>query len=171
MSVIEERLAQAGLTLPEPAAPVASYVPAREAGGLLYVSGQLPIVAGKIVTGRLGKDRDVEEGVAAARACGLMLLAQARAAVGLARVAGCVQLGGFVACTKSFRDQPKVVNGASDLMELALGEAGRHSRFAVGAPSLPLGACVEVSAVFSLQQPGDLASGVVGGSAVSDELR
>ena len=150
MSVIEERLRAAGLTLPEPAAPVASYVPAREAGGLLYVSGQIAMREGRVWTGRLGETLSVEDGQAAARTCGLMILAQARAAVGLERVTGCLQLGGFAACTEDFTDHPKVINGASDLMQTALGEAGRHTRFAVGAPSLPLGACVEVAGVLIL---------------------
>ena len=152
MSEIEERLRAAGLTLPEPAAPVASYMPAREAGGLLYVSGQIATREGRVWTGRLGDDLTVEDGQAAARACGLMILAQARAAVGLGRVTGCLQLGGFVACTEDFAEHPKVLNGASDLMQTALGEAGRHTRFAVGAPSLPLGACVEVAGVLTLKE-------------------
>ena len=148
---IERRLAEAGFTLPDPAAPVAAYVPAREAGGLLYVSGQLPIRDGAFVTGRLGEDLDEAAGASAAELCALMILAQARAAVGLERVTGCVQLGGFVACTPAFTAHPKVIDGASRLMQTALGEAGRHARFAVGAPSLPLGACVEVAGVLSLQ--------------------
>ena len=150
MTEIEERLAAAGLTLPAAAAPVAAYVPTRAAGGLLYVSGQIAMRDGAVLTGRLGEDVTVQAGYAAARACGLMILAQAKASVGLDRVTGCLQLGGFVACTPSFTDHPKVVNGASDLMETVLGEAGRHTRFAVGAPSLPLDACVEVAGVLTL---------------------
>ena len=154
-SEIEKRLEAAGLALPEPAAAVASYVPAREAGGLLYVSGQIAMRDGGVWTGTLGGDVSLEEGQRAARSCALMILAQARRTVGLDRVTGCLQLGGFVACTPGFTDHPKVVNGASDLMEAALGEAGRHTRFAVGAPSLPLGACVEVSGLLTLRPPLD----------------
>ena len=150
MTDIRERLEAAGLRLPSPAAPVAAYVPAREANGLLYVSGQIAMRDGAPWTGRLGADLTTEDGYAAARACALMILAQAEASVGLARVRGCVQLGGFVACTEGFTEHPQVVNGASDVMETALGEAGRHTRFAVGAPSLPLGVCVEVSGLLAL---------------------
>ena len=150
MSEIEERLRTAGFALPEAAAPVAAYVPTREAGGLLYVSGQVAMRNGAVLTGRLGDDVTTEQGYDAAQACALMILAQAKASAGLSRVKGCLQLGGFVACTPDFTDHPKVVNGASDLMQTALGEAGRHTRFAVGAPSLPLGTCVEVSGVLLL---------------------
>lgn len=150
MTGIEERLKAAGLTLPEAAAPVAAYVPAREAGGLLYVSGQIAMRDGAVLTGRLGEGLSIEDGAEAAQTCALMILAQAKRAVGLARVTGCLQLGGFVACTDGFTDHPKVINGASDVMQIALGEAGRHTRFAVGAPSLPLGACVEVAGVLTL---------------------
>lgn len=150
MSEIKDRLEALGLTLPEPAAPVAAYVPAKKAGGLLHVSGQLPFKDGEVVRGRLGEDGDVEAGAEAARLCALMLLAQAKAAVGLEKIKGCLQLGGFVACTPDFTTHPKVIDGASTLMQDVLGEAGRHARFAVGAPSLPLGACVEVAGVFTL---------------------
>jgi enamine deaminase RidA (YjgF/YER057c/UK114 family) len=144
------RLEAMGLTLPEPAAPVAAYVPAVEAGGLLHVSGQIAMRDGEVWQGRLGDGTGMEEGYEAARACGLMLLAQVRRAVGFERLRACVRLGGFVACAPSFTDHPKVINGASELMQAVLGEAGRHARFAVGAPSLPLGACVEVDGVFAL---------------------
>lgn len=150
LSPIEIRLKELGLTLPTPSAPVASYVPAKEAGGLLYVSGQLPMRMGDVEGGTLGEDVSIEEGMAAARLCGLMLLSQARKAVGLERVSGCVKLDGFVACVRGFYDQAKVINGASELMQDVMGEAGRHARAAVGVPALPLGACVEVAGVFSL---------------------
>ena len=150
-SAIEVRLEELGLTLPTPAAPVAAYVPAREAGGLLYVSGQLPTRMGEVETGTLGEDVSVAEGAAAARLCGLMLLSQARKAVGLDRVAGCVKLDGFVACVRGFYDQALVIDGASELMQEVMGEAGRHARAAVGVPALPLGACVEVAGVFALK--------------------
>ena len=150
LSPIEVRLKELGLTLPTPAAPVASYVPAKDACGLLFVSGQLPMRMGEAMGGTLGEDVSVEEGAAAARLCGLMLLAQTRKAVGLDRVAGCVKLDGFVACVRGFTDQAKVVDGASQLMQDVMGEAGRHARAAVGVPALPLGACVEVAGVFQL---------------------
>ena len=150
---IETRLAELGLTLPEPAAPVAAYVPVVVAGGLAHVSGQLPFIDGKLVTGRLGEDVSVEEGYAAARACGLMLLAQLKAVLGsLDRVEQVVKLGGFVNSTGEFTDQPKVVNGASELMAKVFGDAGKHARSAVGVPVLPLGAAVEVDAIFAVKQ-------------------
>ncbi|MGQ0559272.1 MAG: RidA family protein [Sphingosinicella sp.] len=147
------RLDQLGITLPEPAAPVASYVPAVEAGGLLHVSGQLPFRAdGSLITGRLGEDHDVDTGRQAAERCAIMLLAQMRAALGsLARVERVVKLGVFVNSTAAFTDQPKVANGASDLMERVFGEGGRHARSAVGVPTLPLGVAVEVDAIVAVK--------------------
>lgn len=151
MSRIEARLAELGLVLPQPAAPVASYVPAVEAGGLLHISGQLPFVNGALVTGRLGEGLDLDRGIEAAQACGVMILAQAKAALGsLDRVVRVVKLGGFVNSAGSFTDQPKVVNGASDLMMAVFGDAGRHARSAVGVPVLPLGAAVEVDAILQV---------------------
>ncbi|MBO9498707.1 MAG: RidA family protein [Novosphingobium sp.] len=148
---IEGRLAELGIALPEPAAPVAAYVPAVEAGGLLHVSGQLPFVDGVLVKGRLGEDTEIGEGYDAARACGLMLLAQAKAALGsLDRVTRVVKLGAFVNSTPDFTDQPKVANGASELMAEVFGDAGKHARAAVGVPALPLGAAVEVDAIFAV---------------------
>ena len=152
MSPAEVRLAELGLTLPEPAAPVAAYVPARQAQGLLFVSGQLPQRFGEVETGTLGECTTTEEGAAAARACGLMLLAQAHHAVGLARVTGCVKVDGFVQCVRGYAEQAKVIDGASQLMLDVFGEAGRHARAAVGVPALPLGACVEVAGVFALSE-------------------
>ncbi len=150
--MIESKLAELGITLPEPAAPVASYVPAVEAGGMLYISGQLPFVGGKLVTGKLGKERSLEEGQEAARACALMLVAQMKKALGsLDRVERIVKLGVFVASTADFTDQPKVANGASDLMEALFGVAGKHARSAVSVPVLPLDACVEIDAVVALK--------------------
>ena len=145
---IAARLHAAGIVLPEPAAPVASYLPTVEAAGLLHVSGQLPFVDGKLVTGRLGEDISLQAGTQAARACAIMILAQAQAALGsLARIERVVKLGAFVSSTADFTDQPKVANGASDLMAQILGDAGRHARSAVGVPVLPLGAAVEVDAL------------------------
>ena len=149
---IDRKLEELGLQLPAPAAPVASYVPAVAAGGLLHVSGQLPFRDGKVITGRLGADVSLEDGQDAARACGLMLVAQAKAALGgdLARVRRVVKLGVFVNSAADFTDQPKVANGASDLMQALWGKAGRHARAAVGVAALPLGAAVEVDAIFAI---------------------
>ena len=148
---IEARLAELGITLPEPAAPVAAYVPVVIAGGLAHVSGQLPFIDGKLVSGRLGEDVSLEDGTAAARACGMMILAQLKAALGsLDRVERVVKLGAFVNSTGDFTDQPKVANGASELMADVFGDAGRHARAAVGVPALPLGAAVEVDAVIAV---------------------
>lgn len=151
MSDTAAKLAELGISLPVPAAPVAAYVPTVEAGGFLYVSGQVSFVDGALVKGKLGADLTVEQGFAAAQGCGLMLLAQAQAALGsLDRIARVVKLGAFVACTPDFTDQPKVANGASELMVAVFGDAGKHSRSAVGVPSLPLGCAVEIDAVFAL---------------------
>jgi enamine deaminase RidA (YjgF/YER057c/UK114 family) len=150
---IDAKLAELGLSLPEAAAPVAAYVPAVEAGGLLHVSGQLPFKDGQLMTGRLGEDRDLAFGQEAAQRCGLMLVAQIKKALGgdLGRVERIVKLGVFVNSAGSFTDQPKVANGASELMQALFGEAGRHARSAVGVPTLPLGAVVEVDAVVAVR--------------------
>ncbi|NKJ42964.1 RidA family protein [Novosphingobium sp. SG720] len=149
---IDARLAELGLELPQAAAPVAAYVPTVLAGGLLHVSGQLPFIEGKLVTGRLGEDVSLEQGTAAAKACALMLLAQAKAALGsLDRIEQVVKLGAFINSTGDFTDQPKVANGASELMQAVFGDAGRHARSAVGVPVLPLGAAVEIDAVFAVR--------------------
>lgn len=152
-SSIANRLAELGLRLPTPVAPVANYVPFVQTGNLLTISGQVSLTAdGTLLTGKLGADLDIEAGQAAARACALNLLAQAQAALNgdLDRITRCVRLGGFVNCTPDFTDHPKVINGASDLMVDVLGDKGRHARFAVGAPSLPLGVAVEVDAMFEV---------------------
>jgi enamine deaminase RidA (YjgF/YER057c/UK114 family) len=148
---IDQRLAALGLSLPAPAAPVAAYVPVVVAGGLAHVSGQLPFVGGALVTGRLGQSVSLEQGAEAAQACGLMILAQLKAALGsLARIERVVKLGAFVSSTADFTDQPKVANGASELMAAVFGEAGKHARSAVGVPVLPLGAAVEVDAIVAV---------------------
>ena len=149
---ISQRLSELGITLPEPAAPVAAYVPAVESNGLLHISGHLPFDQGQLLTGRLGEDRDLDYGQRAARLCGIMLIAQIRAALGsLDRVERVVKLGVFVNSAGTFTDQPKVANGASELMEQVFGEAGRHARSAVGVPVLPLGAAVEIDAVVAVK--------------------
>ena len=153
MSTIDQRLAELGVTLPQPAAPVAAYVPAIEQSGLLHISGQISFdEEGGLVRGRLGDDMDVEGGIAAARRCGVMLLAQIKAALGdLDRVERIVKLGAFVSSAPGFTDQPKVANGASELMQEVFGEAGRHARSAVGVAVLPLGVAVEVDAIVAVK--------------------
>ncbi|NNC59464.1 MAG: RidA family protein [Erythrobacter sp.] len=148
---IEARLDELGIVLPQAAAPVASYVPVVVHGGFAHVSGQLPFIDGDLVKGRLGDDVSLEDGMAAARACGLMILAQLKAAlIPLDRVDRVVKLGAFVNCSPDYTDQPKVANGASELMFDVFGEKGRHARAAVGVPALPLGAAVEVDAIIAL---------------------
>ena len=151
MTNIASRLAELGLQLPQAAAPVAAYVPAVLAGGLLHISGQVSQENGERLTGRIGEDRDLEYGIRAARSCGLMLLAQIDRAVGLDRVERIVKLGVFVNSAAGFTDQPKVANGASELMEQVFGEAGRHARSAVGVAALPLGAAVEIDAIVAIK--------------------
>ncbi len=148
---IISRLSDMGIELPVAAAPVASYIPVIVQGDLAFVSGQLPFIEGKLVTGKLGSDLGIERGIEAARACGLMILAQLEAADLLDRVERVVKLGGFVASTPDFTDQPKVANGASDLMVEVFGDAGKHARSAVGVPVLPLNAAVEVDAIIALK--------------------
>ncbi|MEH3107575.1 MAG: RidA family protein [Sphingomonas fennica] len=148
---IEDRLAALGHVLPPAAAPVAAYLPTVEAGGLLHVSGQLPFRDGAVMTGRIGEDADEAFGRLAAERCALMILAQAKAALGsLDRIARVVKLGVFVSSAPGFTAQPAVANGASELMAAAFGEAGRHARSAVGVAVLPLGAVVEVDAILAL---------------------
>ena len=148
----ETKLAELGLTLPAAAAPVAAYVPVVIAGGLAYVSGQVSFVDGVLVKGRLGEDLSLDQGIAAAQGCGLMILAQLKAALGsLDRVERVVKLGAFINSTADFTDQPKVANGASELMVAVFGEAGKHARAAVGVPSLPLGCAVEVDAIVAVR--------------------
>src|SRR3712207_1267627 len=151
MTDIASRLADLGIELPAPAAPVAAYVPTVLAGNLLHISGQVSFENGELLTGRLGEDRELDFGIRAARACGLMLLAQIEKAVGLARVERIVKLGVFVNSAPSFTDQPKVANGASELMEQLFGDAGRHARAAVGVAALPLGAAVEIDAIVAVR--------------------
>lgn len=149
---IEARLKELGIELPEAAAPVASYVPVVVHGGFAHVSGQLPFIDGVLKKGRLGENVDLVEGMEAARACGLMILAQLKEAGVLERVERVVKLGAFVSSAPTFTDQPKVANGASELMFEVFGEKGRHARAAVGVPVLPLGAAVEVDAVIAISE-------------------
>jgi enamine deaminase RidA (YjgF/YER057c/UK114 family) len=149
----EQRLADLGLDLPLVAKPTANYVPYRWAGSLLFVSGQVPRRPdGSLKAGRLGKNATVEEGYAEARLAGLHLLAVAKSAIGeLSRIEAVVKLLGMVNAEVDFPDHPKVINGCSDLLVEALGEAGRHSRSAVGMQSLPGGVMVEIEAIFLIR--------------------
>jgi len=152
MGRIERRLTELGITLPEPPAPVASYVPFVQTGALVHVSGQISIAADGGVKGRLGEGVDLPAGQAAARLCGLNLLAQLRAACAgdLDRVVRAVKLNGFVNAHPSFDAIPAVMNGCSDLLVEVFGDAGRHARSAVGVANLPLGYAVEVDGVFEI---------------------
>ena len=148
---VEARLTELGITLPEAAAPVAAYVATVEVNGLLHISGQISLSDGQLMTGCLGEDRDLDFGVKAARACGLNLVAQMKAALGsLDRVERIVKLGAFISSAPGFTDQPKVANGASELMQDVFGEGGRHARSAVGVTVLPLGVAVEVDAIVAV---------------------
>lgn len=150
---IEGRLAELGITLPDAPAPAANYVPFVQVGDLVHVSGQVSSDENGLITGKVGADLDTAAGAAAARRCALSLLAQAKAACGgdLDRVVRVVKLVGFVNSTPDYTEQPKVVNGASDLMVEVLGDAGRHARSAVSAGSLPLGVAVEIEAIFQIK--------------------
>ena len=148
----DARLSALNITLPDAPAPAANYVPYVRSGNLLYVSGQISAGPDGLIKGRLGDDLDVAAGAAAARRCGLALLAQARAALGsLDQIVRVVKLGGFVCSTNDFTDQPEVVNGCSDLMVEVFGDAGRHARAAVSVNALPRGVAVEIEAIFALK--------------------
>ena len=150
---IANNLAQMGVTLPDAPAPAANYVPFVQIGDIVYVSGQISNGPDGLITGKLGDTLDVAAGAAAARTCAVSLLAQVRAACGgdIDRLVRVVKLTGFVNSTGDFTDQPKVINGASDFLVEALGEAGRHSRSAVSAASLPLGVAVEIEGIFQVR--------------------
>ncbi|MBB3172681.1 enamine deaminase RidA (YjgF/YER057c/UK114 family) [Endobacter medicaginis] len=148
----DSRLAALGIALPVPAAPVANYVAAVSEGSVLVISGQLPLVEGKLLcTGLLGGTVEIDQAVIAARACMINVIAQAKAALGdLGRVRRVLRLGGFIAATAEFTQHATVMNGASDLAVAVFGEAGRHARSTIGVASLPLGAPVEVEALFAI---------------------
>ena len=150
---IEARLNELGIELPEAPGAAANYVPYVVTGNLVFVAGQVPLVDGELkYIGQVGKDIELEEAQAAARVCGLNLIAQVKAACDgdLDRVVRCVKLGGFVNSSDGFDRQPWVINGASDLIAEVFGDKGRHARFAVGANALPLGVSVEIDAVFEI---------------------
>ncbi|HEY9566550.1 MAG TPA: RidA family protein [Thalassobaculum sp.] len=150
---VDGRLKELGIEIPTPAAPAANYIPYVKSGNQVFVSGQIPMVAGKIEgVGKVGRDLTTEQAKAVARTCAINLIAQAKAACDgdLDRVVRVIKLGGFVNCVDGYTEQPEVINGASDLMVAAFGENGRHARFAVGTNALPRGVAVEIDAVFEI---------------------
>ena len=154
MGQIDKRLAELGITLPEAAKPVANYVPWVRTGNLVFISGQGPIDNGKItLQGHLGADISLEDGIKSARLCAINVLAQLKDACGgdLDRVKRVVKLVGFVNATADYKDHPKVINGASDLMVEVFGEKGKHARSAVASPSLPFGISTEVEAIIEVE--------------------
>lgn len=150
----EARLAELGVTLGEASAPAANYVPFVQVGETLFVSGQVSMENGQMITGKIGADLSVEQGAAAAKVCAINLLAQVKAACGgdLDKLVRVVKLTGFVNSTPEFGDQPKVINGCSDFLVEALGDAGRHSRSAVSAGALPFNVAVEIEGIFQIAQ-------------------
>ena len=150
---IEARLKELGIELPEAASPAANYIPFVVTGKLVFISGQITLLNGKIIhQGRIGDGLTVDDGYQAARLCGLNLLAQLKVAAGgdLDNVSRAVKLGGFVNSVPTFTDQPEVINGASDLMVEVFGDSGKHARFAVSAGALPRNVSVEIDGVFEL---------------------
>lgn len=150
----DQKIRDLGITLPDQPAPAANYVPYSVVGNLVFVSGQITSLNGTLkYVGKVGRDFSIEEGQEAAKLCALNILTQVKTACGgtLDRVIKCVRLGGFVNSTDDFTDQPKVINGASNLMIEVFGDAGKHARAAVGVNSLPLGIAVEVDAIFEIK--------------------
>jgi len=149
----EEKIKELKIVLPEAKAPVGSYIAAKKVGNLLFISGQISINSnGELIKGKIGKDLSLEDGYNAAKNCGLSIISQVKKACDddLSKVKSCIKLTGFVNSTDDFVDQPKIINGASDLIASVFGEAGMHTRAAVSTNSLPLGVAVEVDAIFEL---------------------
>ena len=149
----ENKIKDLNIKLPEAKPPVGSYVATKIVGSLLFISGQISInEEGKLIKGKIGEDLSTEDGYEAAKRCGLSIVAQAKAACNddLSKIKSCVKLTGYVNSTENFTDQPKVINGASDLIAAIFGDAGMHTRAAVSTNSLPLGVSVEVDAIFEL---------------------
>ena len=149
----ENKIKELQINLPEAKPPVGSYVATKIVGNLLYISGQISISEnGELIKGKIGKDLSVDDGYKAAERCGLSIISQAKVACSgdLSKIKSCVKLTGFVNSTDNFTDQPRVINGASDLIASVFGEAGMHTRAAVSTNSLPLGVSVEVDAIFEL---------------------
>jgi len=153
MSLIEDKLKKLNIILPEPKAPVGAYVATKIVGKLLFVSGQVSIDKNtKLITGKIGKDLNLDDGYEAAKRCGLSIVAHVKNACGgdLDRIKTCVKLTGYVNSTDDFKDQPKIINGASDIIAKIFDEKGEHTRAAVSVNSLPLGVAVEVDAIFEI---------------------
>ena len=153
MSLIEDKLKKLNIILPEPKAPVGAYVATKVVGKLLFISGQVSIDKNtKLITGKIGKDLNLDEGYEAAKRCGLSIVAHVKNACGgdLDRIKTCVKLTGYVNSTDDFKDQPKIINGASDIITKIFDEEGEHTRAAVSVNSLPLGVAVEVDAIFEI---------------------
>ena len=149
----EDKINELKLELPEAKAPVGSYLASKIVGKLLFISGQISISAnGELIKGKIGKELKTDDGYEAARRCGLSIISQVKKACNedLSKIKSCVKLTGFVNSTDDFTEQPKVINGASDLIASILGEAGMHTRAAISTNSLPLGVSVEVDAIFEL---------------------
>ena len=153
MSLIEDKLKKLNIILPEPKAPVGAYVATKVVGNLLFISGQVSIDKDtKLITGKIGKDLNLDEGYEAAKRCGLSIVAHVKNACGgdLDKIKTCVKLTGYVNSTDDFKDQPKIINGASDIIAKIFDEKGEHTRAAVSVNSLPLGVAVEVDAIFEI---------------------
>tara|TARA_B100001741_G_C16173137_1_gene423297 strand:- start:149 stop:613 length:465 start_codon:yes stop_codon:yes gene_type:complete len=153
MSLIEDKLKKLNIVLPDPKAPVGAYVATKIVGNLLFISGQVSIdKSAKLIIGKIGKDLNLEEGYEAAKRCGLSIVAHVKNACGgdLDRIKTCVKLTGYVNSTDNFKDQPKIINGASDIIAKIFDEKGEHTRAAVSVNSLPLGVAVEVDAIFEI---------------------
>jgi enamine deaminase RidA (YjgF/YER057c/UK114 family) len=151
---IAQRLIDHNITIPDLTVPIANYKPFAISNNTVFISGQLPMLNGKVEhTGKLGDDYSIEQGQQAARLCGLNIIAHLKTALdgNLERVKSCIKLGGFINAAPDFTDHPKVLNGSSDLMVEVFGDKGRHARFAMGAGSLPLGVAVEVDGLFEIE--------------------
>ncbi len=153
MSTVQDRLEQASIILPKAPTPAANYLPYLLEGNMLYISGQIPRAGDQLLTGKIGVDATIDDGIKAARLCAINIIAQANTALDgkLERIKQCIKLGGFVNATDDFSAHPQVINGASDLMVEIFGDEGRHTRFAIGAGSLPLNVTVEIDAVFAIK--------------------
>ena len=153
MTLIKEKLKKLNIKLPDAPAPAANYIPYVRSGKFIFVSGQVPMINGEFITGKVGKNKDVDYAKNAARLCGLAIISQLNEATNsnLDKIKRIIKLGGFVNCIDEFTQQPEIVNGASDLMVEVFGEKGKHSRFAVGTNSLPRNVIVEIEAVAEIQ--------------------
>ena len=153
MSIIENKIKELNIEMPEPKAPVGTYTATKIVGKLLFISGQVSIDRNaNLITGKVGKDLNLEEGYQAAERCGLSIISHAKNACqgDLDKIKSCIKLTGYVNSTDSFKDQPKIINGASDIISKIFNEKGKHTRAAISANSLPLGVAVEVDAIFEL---------------------